>query len=998
MAPRLGIAATTAALLLAGLLVVPAHATVPPSRYPVQGNGTNVLDKASLLGASEDPAWFQANIPFLEVPDRQIQDVYYYRWMAYKEHLVYTGPEYGWLSNEFLSPASYGAPYGGISAAAGHQITEGRWLRDQQYVKDAIGYWLNGPGQFPKPRTESLNPDTGDWAHQYSFWAADAVWQQYLAAGDGAFTTSHKENLVRQYDGWADHFNPSLGLYWQVPVWDASEYTASSHETSDPYHGGDGYRPTLNSYQYGDARAIANIAGLTGDTATANTFNGRADALRTNVQNRLWDAQRQFYYGLHRDSLARTGSREIMGYLPWMFNLPSGNANAVAWSQLKDPQGFKAPYGPTTAERRSPWFMYEAGGCCRWNGPSWPFATAQTLTAAANLLNNYPAQSMFTSTDYVDLLRTYAATQYRNGVPYVAEAHHPDENRWLYDGYNHSEDYNHSTYVDNVISGLIGLRGQPDDTVQIRPLAPATWDYFALENTPYHGHNVSVFWDRTGSRYGLGAGLRVFVDGALRGSQAGLSALTVDVGAAATQSSGGGVVNIAANGQRLGYRTGAFASYTSPHDDVYRAVDGQVWRTPIPNNTRWTSWNSPNAADHLGLDFQRPVTTRNVRLYFYDDGGGVRVPLSFDLQYWTGGAWAAVPAQHRTALSPTATEITFPPLDTTRLRVVAPNRGGGVGWGVQEFEVWSAPIFTLFTANNKVLAVQNAAQADNANVQQYDDTGTLDHRWTLVDAGGGFFKIVNLNSGLLLSTAGSQVQQYHDTGSRDQQWSIVDTGGGQMKLRNRNSGLFLGIQGGSTANGANVVQVADGALWTLRHSAQPGWLSSDFEDQTLGGWQPVSGSWSVCRPASWELCGTGDAVALAGNAGWRAYTVDASVRASAGTGEGGIALLARAQDATHFYQAELKRHADGSRRWVISKNDGGQWTNLANGPLAWPPGEYLNLRFAVQGDRLTMALMTPAGTWQTLGSATDTRYVGGRPGVRTWGLTGSFDIVGVRAG
>lgn len=814
MASRLARAASTAALLItAGLLVAPA---------PTHGEAApGILDKTALLGSIEDPDWFRANIPFLEVPDRQIQDVYYYRWAAYKEHLVYTGPEYGWLSNEFLSPAAYGAPYGGISAAAGHQITEGRWLRDQRYVKSTIGYWLNGPGQFPKPRTEFLNPDAGDWAHQYSFWAADAVWQQYLAAGDRAFTASHRQNLQRQYDGWADHFNPSLGLYWQVPVWDASEYTASSHETSDPYHGGHGYRPTLNSYQYGDARAIANIAALTGDTATANAYNARAEALRTNTQNRLWDPQRQFYYGLHRDSLARTGSREIMGYLPWMFNLPAGNANAAAWSQLKDPQGFKAAYGPTTAERRSPWFMRDAtAGCCRWNGPSWPFATSQTLTAAANLLDNYPAQPYFSSQDYVELLRGYAATQYRNGVPYVAEAHHPDENRWLYDSYNHSEDYNHSTYVDNVISGLIGLRGQPDNTLRVQPLAPATWDYFALENTPYHGHDVSVFWDRTGGRYGLGAGLRVYVDGTLRASQAGLSAVTVDVGPAVTQAAPG-VVNIAANGQRLDYRTRPFASYTSPHDDVYRAVDGQVWRTPIPNNTRWTSWNSPNASDHLGLDFRRPVTIREVRLHFYDDGGGVRVPLNFDLQYWTGATWVTVPGQVRTGGG-----ITFPALTTTQLRVTAPNRGGGVGWGVQEFEVWSAPVFTLFNGAGKVLAVQNASTADSANVQQYADTGTPDHRWTLVEAGGGYYKVVNLNSGLLLAVqnastaAGAQVQQYHDAGTPDQQWSIVDTGSGRMKLRNRNSGLFLGVQGNSTANSANAVQATDGALWTLRHSAR----------------------------------------------------------------------------------------------------------------------------------------------------------------------------------
>ena len=91
--------------------------------------GTSFLNHTALLGSINDKPWFEANIPFLDVPDTQIRDVYYYRWQTYKEHLVYTGPEYGYLSNEFLQPVSYGAPYGGVVAAAGPQITEGRWLR-----------------------------------------------------------------------------------------------------------------------------------------------------------------------------------------------------------------------------------------------------------------------------------------------------------------------------------------------------------------------------------------------------------------------------------------------------------------------------------------------------------------------------------------------------------------------------------------------------------------------------------------------------------------------------------------------------------------------------------------------------------------------------------------------------------------------------------------------------------------------------------------------------
>ncbi|MEU1534634.1 MGH1-like glycoside hydrolase domain-containing protein [Streptomyces fagopyri] len=833
--------AAAAVTLLGGLLggpaASPAAAGVPSASASPTPAGTSFLDHDALLKGVQDPAWFKANIPFLDVPDQQIRDVYYYRWQTYKEHLVYTGPEYGWLSSEFLQPVGYGAPYGGISAAAGHQITEGRWLRDQTYTKDVVDYWLGGPGQFSKPRTDDVNADTSDWAHEYSFWAADAVWQQMLATGDRSFATSQLASLVEQYNGWGDHFNQGLGLYWQAPVWDATEYSASSYESSEPYHGGYGYRPTINAYQYGDARAIAAIAALAGDTGTADDFRSRAGALQSAVQAHLWDAGRQFYYGVARDgnpSLGKTGSRELMGYLPWMFDMAPA-ANATAFAQLKDANGFAAPYGPTTAERRSPWFMYQAGGCCRWDGPSWPFATSQTLTAAANLLEDYPAQSVFSHDDYVQLLHTYAATQYRGGVPYVAEAHDPDSDKWLYDGNDHSEDYNHSTYNDNVISGLIGLRGRSDDTLVVKPLAPAGWDYFALENTPYHGHNVTVLWDRTGSRYGQGAGLHVYVDGTQAAARTGLGAVTVDVGAPNTRPGTDATVDVAANGQRHTSGPQPFASYTSGYDNVWNAVDGIVYRQGIPENSRWTSYATGHPSDYYGVDFGRDQKTGDVRLYFYDDGGGVRTPAGYDLQYWTGTAWATVPGQTRSPAAPTANaenDITFPPLTTSRLRVVAPNAGGGTGWGLSEFEVWSAPVFQIANVNSgKLLAVDHASLADGADVQQYADTGTPDHLWKLVKDGSGWYKIVNINSGKLLAVEGAstalsaQVQQYHDNGTSDHLWRLIDAGGGQYKIVNRNSGLLLGVAGMSTGDSADVVQYSDNGtrdhLWTLRSAATP---------------------------------------------------------------------------------------------------------------------------------------------------------------------------------
>ena len=58
-------------------------------------------------------------------------------------------------------------------------------------------------------------------------------------------------------------------------------------------------------------------------------------------------------------------------------------------------------------EQSDPYFKisYE-GHECQWNGPSWPFATTQTLKALANFLNNYSNNKTVTKNDYFDLTFT----------------------------------------------------------------------------------------------------------------------------------------------------------------------------------------------------------------------------------------------------------------------------------------------------------------------------------------------------------------------------------------------------------------------------------------------------------------------------------------------------------------------------------------------------------------------------------------------------------------
>jgi hypothetical protein len=45
-------------------------------------------------------------------------------------------------------------------------------------------------------------------------------------------------------------------------------------------------------------------------------------------------------------------------------------------------------------------------------------------------------------------------------------------------------------------------------------LVPAdAWDWFCLDNVPYHGRTITILRDRSGKKYDRGKGFSVFADG-----------------------------------------------------------------------------------------------------------------------------------------------------------------------------------------------------------------------------------------------------------------------------------------------------------------------------------------------------------------------------------------------------------------------------------------------------------------------------------------------------
>jgi hypothetical protein len=307
----------------------------------------------------------------------------------------------------------------------------------------------------------------------------------------------------------------------------------------------------------------------------------------------------------------------------------------------------------------------------------------------ANLLQEYD-QDVVTPADYLKLLRTFARTHRKDGKPYLAEACHPDTGSFAgHDSYNHSEHYFHSSFNDLVITGLVGLRPRDDDTLEVGPLAPADWPYFALDGVPYRGHSIGILWDRDGTRYKRGRGLRLFAGGVEIAASEKLAPLSAKLPAARKPAAPTATpVNFAVNNDGTYYPRVA-TSFSNPETTPAKLIDGNYWYHRDPPN-RWTCEGSPSASDAVTVEFGAKRKVHTAKLYFLDDGTGVVPPAAFDLEYWDGQDWRAVPNQTRTPEKPTrrrANVVHFPELETAKVQAVLRHAAGGKS-GLTEFEVW----------------------------------------------------------------------------------------------------------------------------------------------------------------------------------------------------------------------------------------------------------------------------------------------------------------------
>ncbi|CAO1638130.1 unnamed protein product [Sympodiomycopsis kandeliae] len=671
------------ALMALSSVVLSSQAAPASSQHAKRALDTNALADRYF---GNDAAWFRDRIPYFEISDQNLQDVYYYRWQLFRSHQRDLG-ERGYISTEFAEDVGWQLqPWASLNDATGFHLGEGRWSRDRRFAQNYLTFMYNG----------------GNDRH-FSDYMARSAWDVYAVDGDQGAVTAHLDSMINIYNQWNDHFNATTGLYWIEPLSDATEYTISSIDASggrDGFGGGEAYRPSINSYMWANAKAIADIANLANRGDVAGDFNNRANALKEKLQGELWNADFQHFADRHQTQNEFVKyydfirGRELVGFVPWQFSLPDNTDQFnAAWTHLMDTAKFAGSNGLRTNEPSYEYYMrqyrYEGDRReCQWNGPSWPYQTTQVLHGIANLLDSYK-QNTITPANYMSILKQYAQQhRYHGGNTLdLQEDYEPDKPGEIV-GLDRSHHYFHSGFVDLILSGLVGLRPQVDDNLIVNPIIDDSISYFRAEKIPYHGHDVSIQFDRDGSRYNQGRGLRVEIDGNVVASSETVSRLTATIKQATPSSIDTRITKSILLQQNSAEFPRGSASSGTDAARIHDAIDGRVWFYPEFPHGWWSDKVADQSEQWYAINFGNdPIEVSGAEIALFVDKGDFALPLDYVVSEWKDGQWVKIQGEGDRLVANGITNVKWSTRQATQIRVsftVPANKSVRV----QEFKVY----------------------------------------------------------------------------------------------------------------------------------------------------------------------------------------------------------------------------------------------------------------------------------------------------------------------
>lgn len=143
---------------------------------------------------------------------------------------------------------------------------------------------------------------------------------------------------------------------------------------------------------------------------------------------------------------------------------------------------------------------------------------------------------------------------------------------------------------------------------------------------------------------------------------------------------------------------------------------------------RWTSYSGDNVIKNPQVSYQflKPVVSNMIKIYWYDDGGGVRLPDSVKVEVIKKGAseWTGVDVI-RDCFSGKEEVIVFAPVTFSRMRLTINNTTSNAAAGIAEWDVYPYDPYEV-----GVYAAQSAGYTNPGDALFYLNDGSGSNRWT----------------------------------------------------------------------------------------------------------------------------------------------------------------------------------------------------------------------------------------------------------------------------
>ncbi len=474
-------------------------------------------DQSPRAYAEESIADYQSffdKVPAFSSSDPMLDKTWWYRWYILRN--ATSRPEFGYLTyptvyegrahkTSKLAPLQVlGWEFSRlINLSSPLQMTDYRWYPDKELLHDFVRGYLSVTDDNGIIQSAFTDHKGGGFAN-FLIWA---IYRIYLLDGDKEFLKEILPKAKACVDGNTKMYGAKndllqievkharTGKECQPSFWYFSQFPGNHKDRSKitPLK-----RLDTSVYHYLNMKGLGLMMEEVGDPE-AESYLKAAETLASQINEKTWDQETQFYYDLHYETDEKAMVKNIVGIYPYWAEI-AGKEKLAGLEKLFSPDYFNTGAVFSSVAKDCPAYTAHGGwmgvmrgrDSCMWDGPSWPYTNGIALDAIGrqSKKNGHCYDGRFR-----EFLEKYEYEHYRNGnveEPYLVEQYHAVTGENLSD----EPDYNHSFFLDLIISHVAGVDVQKDRIV-IDPLDVGL-RYFKLENLMIRGSVYEIALDEAG--------------------------------------------------------------------------------------------------------------------------------------------------------------------------------------------------------------------------------------------------------------------------------------------------------------------------------------------------------------------------------------------------------------------------------------------------------------------------------------------------------------------